>query len=84
MAVSEEFAELRGRGDVRPGGQMVKEIAHPGIGLLRFESTQPPISARPDLTTVMHNPVPGTDTAEKLERLASPEGWRETIRPVAS
>ncbi|MEU1625160.1 helix-turn-helix transcriptional regulator [Streptomyces sp. NPDC020096] len=83
-AVSPQFAELWARGDVQPSGQMVKEITHPAVGSLRFESTQLRVPARPDLTIVMHNPVPGTDTAEKLERLASPEGRRETIRPVAS
>ncbi|MCQ4043567.1 helix-turn-helix transcriptional regulator [Streptantibioticus rubrisoli] len=83
-AVSGQFAELWARGDVQPSGQMVKEIVHPVVGSLRFESTQLRIPARPDLTIVMHNPVPGTETAEKLERLVSPEGRRETIRPVAS
>ncbi len=83
-SVCDEFARLWARGDVQPSGQVVKEIVHPVVGSLCFESTQLRIPARPDLTIVMHNPVPGTRTAEKLERLTAPEGRRETIHPVAS
>ncbi|MDJ0347218.1 helix-turn-helix transcriptional regulator [Streptomyces sp. H10-C2] len=82
-AVSPEFAEIWARGDVQASGQTLKEIIHPTAGSLHFESTQLRIPARPDLTIVMHNPLPGTDTAAKLERLTSPEGRRDTMRPVA-
>lgn len=82
-AVSSEFAELWALGDVEPSGQMEKRITHPTVGVLVFESTQLRLPARPDLTIVMHNPLPGTDTAAKLEWLASPERRRDSLRPLA-
>ena len=77
------FAELWARGDVRAPGQRVKWIDHALVGELSFESTQLKLPDRPDLTIVLHNPVPGTDTASKLEFLASPEGRRGALRQVA-
>ncbi|MEW2518042.1 helix-turn-helix transcriptional regulator [Actinacidiphila alni] len=81
-ATSEEFAGLWARGDVQPSGQVEKEIAHPLVGSLFFESTQLRLPARPDLTIVMHNPQPDSGTAAKLAWLASPERRRESLRPV--
>ncbi|TVL92071.1 transcriptional regulator [Streptomyces sp. SAJ15] len=81
--LSEEFAELWALGDVRAGGQLVKEMEHPRVGALFFESTQLRVPARPDLTIVLHNPVPETDTAAKLERLMSPEDRRDGMYSVA-
>jgi transcriptional regulator with XRE-family HTH domain len=80
--LSEEFVELWARADVRAGGQLVKELTHPVVGTLFFESTQLRVPARPDLTIVLHNPVPDTDTAAKLEWLTSPEGRRSVMRPA--
>ncbi len=79
----ELFAELWARGDVRPPGTRPKHVDHPVVGELSFESTQLRIPDRPDLTVVLHNAVPGTDTLSKLEWLASPEGRRAALRPVA-
>nr|WP_184942428.1 helix-turn-helix transcriptional regulator [Kitasatospora kifunensis] len=79
---SAEFAELWALGDVRAAGELGKTVHHPTAGPLHFESTQLRVPARPDLTIVMANPLPGTDTAERLERLASPEGRRATLRPA--
>ncbi|WSV49162.1 helix-turn-helix transcriptional regulator [Streptomyces decoyicus] len=75
-ALSAEFTGLWGRGDVQDGGTLHKEMDHPLVGTLLFESTQLRIPARPDLNIVLHNPRPGTDTAAKLERLTSAEGRR--------
>ncbi|WP_370110057.1 helix-turn-helix transcriptional regulator [Streptacidiphilus sp. MAP12-33] len=80
---SELFAELWARGDVRPPGTRQKIVDHPLVGDLHLESTQLRIPERPDLTVVLHNAVPGTDTMRKLEWLASPESRRATMRPVA-
>ncbi|WP_052681787.1 MmyB family transcriptional regulator [Saccharothrix sp. ST-888] len=80
--VSPEFAEIWARGDVKAGGMLHKEIDHPSVGRLCFESTQLRVPERPDLTIVLHNPGKGTDTAAKLEWLASPEGRREMMRPA--
>lgn len=84
-AVSAEFAELWERRDIMPGGQVAKEIEHPVAGTLFLESTQLKVPARPDLTIVLHTPLPDaeTDTAGKLAWLASAEGRREAIRSVA-
>ncbi|MHA6759851.1 helix-turn-helix transcriptional regulator [Streptacidiphilus sp. PAMC 29251] len=76
------FAELWARGDVRAPGQRVKWIDHALVGELSFEATQLKVPARPDLTIVLHNPSQGTDTARKLEWLASPEGRRGAMRQV--
>jgi transcriptional regulator with XRE-family HTH domain len=81
-AVSPEFAGLWALGDVQPSGQVRKEIAHPLVGALHFESTQLRLPARPDLTIVMHNPLPDTDTAARLAWLGSPELRRESLRQV--
>ncbi|MGW5862241.1 helix-turn-helix transcriptional regulator [Streptomyces sp. NPDC055239] len=79
----EEFTELWERRDVRPAGQVHKELIHPLVGALHVESTALRVPARPDLTIVMHTPLPEADTAAKLEWLASPEGRRGSMYPVA-
>ncbi|MBH1933170.1 helix-turn-helix domain-containing protein [Streptomyces sp. AV19] len=75
-AESPEFAELWARNDVEPAGLLTKEYAHPVAGTLYFENSPLRVPARPDLTIVLHNPVPGTGTAERVEWLNSPEGRR--------
>lgn len=81
--LSAEFAELWDRRDVRPGGLTRKLLEHPVVGTLHVETTQLRVPARPDLAIVLHTPMPGTGTAEKLEWLASPEGRRGSMYPVA-
>ena len=81
--ISPCFAELWARVDVRRPGQRIKAINHPLVGELYFESTQLKMPLRPDLTVVLHNPAPGTDTATKLEWLATPEARRGSLRQVA-
>ncbi|WP_409236218.1 helix-turn-helix transcriptional regulator [Streptomyces sp. PA5.6] len=84
-SVSPEFVELWERRDILPGGQVAKEIEHPVVGTLFLESTQLKVPARPDLTIVLHTPMPDAevDSAGKLAWLASPEGRRGSIYPVA-
>ncbi|MFF3324372.1 helix-turn-helix transcriptional regulator [Streptomyces sp. NPDC002889] len=84
-AASEEFTALWERRDIAPGGQLRKEMRHPLVGRLLVESTQLRVPARPDLTIVMHTPVSDadTDTAAKLQWLASPAGRRGSMYPVA-
>lgn len=81
--LSTEFAELWERRDVEPGGQLQKQMDHPVVGRLYVESTQLRVPARPDLAIVLHTPLPGTETAEKLEWLTSPAGRRGSMYPVA-
>lgn len=81
---SPEFAELWARRDIAPGGQIRKELEHPVVGTLYVESTQLRIPARPDLAIVLHTPLPDTGTEAKLQWLASPEGRRGSMYPVAN
>ncbi|MEV7415324.1 helix-turn-helix transcriptional regulator [Streptomyces sp. NPDC089919] len=81
--LSPEFAELWEQRDIRPGGQLKKQMEHPAVGALHIETTQLRVPARPDLVIVLHTPLPDTGTAEKLEWLASPEGRRGQMYPVA-
>lgn len=80
---SEEFRTLWAQGDVRPSGQLRKELDNPVVGALVFETTTLQVPARPDLRLVLHNPYPGTGTQEKLEQLMTPEVRRASIRRVA-
>ncbi|MGO4417492.1 helix-turn-helix transcriptional regulator [Streptomyces sp. MCAF7] len=82
-AASPEFAELWERRDIEEAGQIRKEMDHPLLGLLCFESSTMRLPARPDLSIVLHTPLPEADTAGKLEWLASPEGRRGAMYPVA-
>ncbi|MFB6845378.1 helix-turn-helix transcriptional regulator [Streptomyces sp. NPDC056373] len=83
QAASAEFAELWERRDIEEAGQIRKEMDHPVVGLLCFESSVMKLPARPDLAVVLHTPLNEADTAAKLEWLASPEGRRGTMYPVA-
>ncbi|MEU5547393.1 helix-turn-helix transcriptional regulator [Streptomyces sioyaensis] len=82
-ALSAEFAELWARADVQDGGTLHKEMAHPLVGALLFETTLLQIPVRPDLSIVLHNPRSESDTATKLEWLTSPEGRRGGMSSVA-
>ncbi|MFF2511760.1 helix-turn-helix transcriptional regulator [Streptomyces sp. NPDC058086] len=82
-SVSPEFAALWEERDIEDAGQIRKELDHPLVGLLAVESTAMKVPARPDLTIVLHTPLPEANTAAKLEWLASPEGRRGSMYPVA-
>ncbi|MDQ0990839.1 helix-turn-helix transcriptional regulator [Streptomyces sp. V3I7] len=80
---SPEFTALWAERDIEDAGQIRKELEHPLVGLLCVESTAMKLPARPDLTVVLHTPLDEADTAAKLEWLASPEGRRGALHPVA-
>ncbi|WP_399102990.1 hypothetical protein [Streptomyces sp. 11x1] len=80
---SAEFSELWERRDIEEAGQIRKEMNHPVLGLLCFESGVLRLSARPDLSIVLHTPLQEADTAGKLEWPALPEGRRGAMYPVA-
>jgi transcriptional regulator with XRE-family HTH domain len=82
-AASTEFSELWERRDIEDAGQIRKELDHPLVGLLCVESTAMKLPARPDLTVVLHTPLDEANTAAKLEWLASAEGRRGAMYPVA-
>ena len=70
-AASPEFADLWERRDIEEAGQIRKEMEHPVLGLLCFESSVMRLPARPDLSIVLHTP------------LQEPEGRRGAMYPVA-
>jgi hypothetical protein len=82
-SASAEFTELWERRDIEDAGVIRKELDHPLVGLLCVESTALRVPARPDLTVVLHTPLDEAHTAAKLEWLASPEGRRGAMYPVA-
>ncbi|MFJ9818263.1 helix-turn-helix transcriptional regulator [Streptomyces sp. NPDC101151] len=82
-AVSSEFAAMWEQRDIEDQGQIRKELDHPLVGLLVVESTVMKVPARPDLSIVLHTPLEEANTAAKLEWLASPEGRRGAMYPVA-
>jgi len=75
---SREFDRLLARQEVRELPAVVNEVEHPVVGRLSFESTQLRMPAQPGTTLVLYNPVPGTDTEQKLRWLRSraPSGAR--------
>jgi len=81
--LSAEFTELWERRDIEDAGVISKELEHPLVGLLCLEATALRVPARPDLTIVLHTPLDEANTAAKLEWLASPEGRRGAMYPVA-
>jgi hypothetical protein len=72
VAREPEFTRLWARHDVRNGGITIKPINHPTAGPLVFESAQLRVPERPDLRIIIHNPLPDTDTAERVRRLLTP------------
>ncbi len=80
---SAEFAALWERRDISPGGVMNKQLDHPMVGALHFEATQLRVPARPDLVIVLHTPLQVADTVRKVEWLATPEGRRGSMYPIA-
>lgn len=82
-AASAEFTELWERRDIEAPGQTRKELDHPLVGVLILEATAMKVPARPDLTIVLHTPLPEANTSAKLEWLASAEGRRGAMYPVA-
>ncbi|MBB5925069.1 transcriptional regulator with XRE-family HTH domain [Streptomyces echinatus] len=82
-ARSPEFRALWAERDIEDQGQVRKELDHPVVGLLVVESTVMKVPARPDLMIVLHAPLDEANTAAKLEWLASPEGRRGAMYPVA-
>jgi transcriptional regulator with XRE-family HTH domain len=81
--ISEEFTALWEERDIEDAGQLRRELDHPLVGLMVLEATAMKVPARPDLTIVLHAPLEEANTAAKLEWLASPEGRRGAMYPVA-
>ncbi|MFG2006107.1 helix-turn-helix transcriptional regulator [Spirillospora sp. NPDC048911] len=67
--ISPEFAEIWARHEVTADTTAVKSIDHPEVGEMAFEALAMPLEEIPGHHLVLHNPVPGTETQERLERL---------------
>ncbi|WP_433324407.1 helix-turn-helix transcriptional regulator [Spirillospora sp. CA-294931] len=68
-SVSPDFAELWARHDVGGDAHLVKAVRHPDAGELTFEATMLPLADRPGDHLLLYNPLPGTGTDVRLERL---------------
>ena len=69
-AASPEFAAWWPRNDVRGTPRDAqKELNHPLVGRLVLQPTPLQVAQRPDLWLIVHTPLPGTDTAAKLQCL---------------
>ncbi|WP_280351468.1 helix-turn-helix transcriptional regulator [Nocardia abscessus] len=68
-AASGEFAELWARHDVDAPSQAVKAVRHPEAGDLLFDTTTLAVADHPDWFLVLYNPQPGTETAQRVDRL---------------
>ncbi|GAA4005432.1 helix-turn-helix transcriptional regulator [Allokutzneria multivorans] len=68
-SVSPEFAELWARHDVAAHAQAVKAAHHPEVGDLVFDKTTMVVADHPDWRLELFNPRPGTETAERVDRL---------------
>lgn len=70
-AASAEFTALWERHDVAGHGTAVKAVRHPDVGDLVFDKTALVVADHPDRRIELYNPRPGTDTGERLHRLAA-------------
>ncbi|MEU8990104.1 helix-turn-helix transcriptional regulator [Streptomyces sp. NPDC048558] len=72
---SEDFRRLWADHQVEPCMSGTKRIHHPLVGLLTLPYETMTIQTEPDQTMVVYTPQPGSETAERLQLLAS---WKAT------
>lgn len=63
---SPDFAELWARHDVAAPVQAVKEVRHPELGALTFDTTTLAVVDRPGQFLELYDPRPGTPTAQRM------------------
>ncbi|MDO3647749.1 helix-turn-helix transcriptional regulator [Nocardia mangyaensis] len=68
-AISTEFARIWAQHEVTETGQGRKFITHPHVGEMVFDYTRLPLPDHPGHCLVLHNPAPGTETADRLDFL---------------
>jgi hypothetical protein len=83
LRTSERFAEVWNLHEVQAPGTSLKVYLHPQAGELQFEATQLRVAEWPDLTVVMHTPITGTDTKQRLEALVAEYEHRHGLRVAA-
>jgi transcriptional regulator with XRE-family HTH domain len=72
---SQEFADWWSRYDVERVQETQKVIEHPAVGQLTLRQTVlQVVDDSPALYLILYTPAPGTDTAEKLQKLAIEAG----------
>ncbi|WP_245564043.1 helix-turn-helix transcriptional regulator [Nocardia testacea] len=79
--VSPEFAELWARHDAAEHTTAIKAVEHPEAGTLTFEATLLPLPEFPGHHLILHNPVAGTGTGDRLDELmrSQPGGVAPTM-----
>jgi transcriptional regulator with XRE-family HTH domain len=65
-AASPEFAEWWPRHDVGGFERRIRTFHHPIAGVLRFDHHQVVPAGQPDLRVIVHLPLPGDDSVERL------------------
>lgn len=69
---SPEFADWWPRHDVAGYESRIRTFHHPVAGVLRFRHEQLAPSGQPDLRVIVHLPIPGDDSAERLKHSGHP------------
>jgi hypothetical protein len=84
-ATSRDFCRAWKRHEVGWSSGGRKELRHPDAGTLQFEHQAFHPTDEPEQRLILYTPVPGTGTAEKLERLCAEltQRDRERTRPLA-
>ncbi|MDE0572739.1 helix-turn-helix transcriptional regulator [Demequina sp. B12] len=68
---SEHFRTLWARHDVRLHIEGIKRVNHPAVGVIELEYNTLTLPADPDLGLTIYTAAPGSESAEKLQLLAS-------------
>jgi len=82
LATSERFAEVWNLHEVQAPGTSLKVYLHPQAGRLQFESTQLRVPEWPEVTVIMHTPMPDTGTKERLDALLAEHERRHCLHAV--
>ncbi|MCE1253767.1 MAG: helix-turn-helix transcriptional regulator [Anaerolineae bacterium] len=68
---SREFTLWWSLHEIQNDGSVFKQLTHPQVGLLEFESSSFDVPDGSGLKLFVHVPLPGTDSAEKMNRLVN-------------
>jgi hypothetical protein len=66
---SEEFDMWWSLHEIKSNNEVYKQLSHPEVGTLEFEVSNFDISDNSGLKMIVHIPLPGTDTNEKMKLL---------------
>ena len=71
-AQSPEFSEWWQLHEIETNGEKFKQLNHPEAGILDFEVSSFGVADNSGLIMIVHTPVPGTDTTEKMKAISLP------------